>query len=608
MAVGALAQRAVDRSVRRRPVPGRLVEVDGRRLHLRVVGPDHGPTVLAQTGLGGTSTDWDRVMSHLDPGIRLVAIDRPGLGRSEEGPPPTVATAVAQVEAVTAALGVPTPVVLLGWSLGGLLDLGVALVRPDLVSGLVLVEPSHPEEARRFGDAALRPVGRLGLRATAVVWGLGGALLAGVPSRVAYVRSSTRDGRKPGGDLPTFATGPAGRALIGGARTRSPLPVTRSAPCDRRPPCPPRSRWCSSAADRPDERERQAWTEMHQDLAGWIPGTSLERVDQSGHDVPSDRPDAVADAVDRVVRAVAVASGTSSVTGPSAAAIPQRSGGTPGLHRRSVPWEPRARGVGLGRARGAMGVRPRPGHHEPAHGDRRRPGGGPGPSRSARHRVGLHLRGALLRRDRWWEGWLARGWRNSAKKPVANRDLWEPLVEIFRTRDDLRLEWVKGHSGDEMNDLVDRLAVKASHDGQGISGTSPPSEDQLGPPDAAGPVPAGSGGPPGSTAAHARDGRVPEGWPLVVVGVRSERLVDSDRGRELRDQLARILAAQHELHPDLVVLSGLRPGAGEVGALAAVDAGVPLTVVLPYPDPTAGWSADTRFPRSSASLPRPGRS
>src|SRR6202044_2402288 len=31
-------------------------------------------------------------------------------------------------------------------------------------------------------------------------------------------------------------------------------------------------------------------------------------------------------------------------------------------------------------------------------------------------------------RDRWWEGWLARGWLNSQKKPVANRDLWEPLI------------------------------------------------------------------------------------------------------------------------------------------------------------------------------------
>jgi ribonuclease HI len=63
-------------------------------------------------------------------------------------------------------------------------------------------------------------------------------------------------------------------------------------------------------------------------------------------------------------------------------------------------------------------------------------------------------------RDGWWKGWLARGWVNSAKKPVANRDLWEPLVELFQSRD-VSFRWVKGHSGDPMNDLVDRLAVEA---------------------------------------------------------------------------------------------------------------------------------------------------
>ena len=64
-------------------------------------------------------------------------------------------------------------------------------------------------------------------------------------------------------------------------------------------------------------------------------------------------------------------------------------------------------------------------------------------------------------RDGWWRGWLARGWVNSAKKPVANRDLWEPLVEAVRDRGDVAFRWVKGHSGDEMNDLVDSLAVEA---------------------------------------------------------------------------------------------------------------------------------------------------
>ena len=70
-------------------------------------------------------------------------------------------------------------------------------------------------------------------------------------------------------------------------------------------------------------------------------------------------------------------------------------------------------------------------------------------------------------RDRWWAGWLSRGWRNTAKQPVANRDLWEPLVDLYRARADgpgaVRFRWVKGHSGDPMNDLVDRLAVAAAN-------------------------------------------------------------------------------------------------------------------------------------------------
>lgn len=73
-------------------------------------------------------------------------------------------------------------------------------------------------------------------------------------------------------------------------------------------------------------------------------------------------------------------------------------------------------------------------------------------------------------RDRWWEGWLARGWINSARKPVANRDLWEPLVDLYREREGITFRWVKGHSGDPMNDLVDQLAVEAARTQTGRSG------------------------------------------------------------------------------------------------------------------------------------------
>ncbi|WP_345412835.1 ribonuclease H [Pseudonocardia xishanensis] len=65
-------------------------------------------------------------------------------------------------------------------------------------------------------------------------------------------------------------------------------------------------------------------------------------------------------------------------------------------------------------------------------------------------------------RDGWWKGWLSRGWVTSAKKPVVSRDLWEPLIELVNSRGNVSFRWVKGHSGDEMNDLVDRLAVEQS--------------------------------------------------------------------------------------------------------------------------------------------------
>ena len=63
--------------------------------------------------------------------------------------------------------------------------------------------------------------------------------------------------------------------------------------------------------------------------------------------------------------------------------------------------------------------------------------------------------------EAWWEGWLRRGWKNSQRQPVANRDLWEPLINLVRERGDVTFRWVRGHNGDLMNELVDALAVSA---------------------------------------------------------------------------------------------------------------------------------------------------
>ena len=72
-------------------------------------------------------------------------------------------------------------------------------------------------------------------------------------------------------------------------------------------------------------------------------------------------------------------------------------------------------------------------------------------------------------RDRWYEGWRRRSWRNSRGKPIANRDLWEPLLELaLGDGAQVRFSWVKGHAGDEMNEQVDALATEAADTGHGV--------------------------------------------------------------------------------------------------------------------------------------------
>lgn len=76
-------------------------------------------------------------------------------------------------------------------------------------------------------------------------------------------------------------------------------------------------------------------------------------------------------------------------------------------------------------------------------------------------------------KQRWHAGWRANGWKNSQKKPVANRDLWEPFIELALSRD-VSFRWVKGHGTDRMNHLVDELAVEAAQSGRGRTGAGSP--------------------------------------------------------------------------------------------------------------------------------------
>ncbi len=57
----------------------------------------------------------------------------------------------------------------------------------------------------------------------------------------------------------------------------------------------------------------------------------------------------------------------------------------------------------------------------------------------------------------WIHGWKKKGWKNSKKEPVANRELWEAL-DALNQMHDVDWQWVKGHSGDEGNERADELA------------------------------------------------------------------------------------------------------------------------------------------------------
>ncbi len=188
-------------------------------------------------------------------------------------------------------------------------------------------------------------------------------------------------------------------------------------------------------------------------------------------------------------------------------------------------------------------------------------------------------------RDRWHEGWVKRGWTNARKQPVANRDLWEPFVTLVLDRGDVTFRWVKGHSGDPMNDVVDRLAVEAALTQEARTGTRTPGPDELGPIE----------GPAGPCAG--RDARLPAGRLVLVTGHRPPELGgyhDNPTAGGVRRRLVEILGAKAELHPDLVVLSGLALGAEQLGAEAADEVGVPLVAVQPYPGPERVWPEAAR--------------
>ena len=59
--------------------------------------------------------------------------------------------------------------------------------------------------------------------------------------------------------------------------------------------------------------------------------------------------------------------------------------------------------------------------------------------------------------DEWYITWQKNGWKNSDKKPVVNRDLWEKLLALLSLYKVVFIK-VAGHSGNKLNERADELA------------------------------------------------------------------------------------------------------------------------------------------------------
>ncbi len=143
LVVEVLAER---HDLRKYPAPGELVPIDARRrLHVIEHGKQYSPetpVVILEAGLAATSLSWLFTPPLLAEFARVISYDRAGLGRSSDArEAPTVDHLLADLDALTKALGVTGPLILVGHSFGGLIARTFAHRHPDRVMGLVLVDP-----------------------------------------------------------------------------------------------------------------------------------------------------------------------------------------------------------------------------------------------------------------------------------------------------------------------------------------------------------------------------------------------------------------------------------------------------------------------------------
>jgi len=130
------------------PAPGRMVAVDGHRLHLNCRGTGR-PTVVLISGFGEVSSAWSWIAGDVSRDTRVCSYDPAGRAWSESGEESQNASARARdLHDLLRQAGETGPHVLVGHSFGGLYARIFAARYPEDVAGMVLLDATHPDMFR----------------------------------------------------------------------------------------------------------------------------------------------------------------------------------------------------------------------------------------------------------------------------------------------------------------------------------------------------------------------------------------------------------------------------------------------------------------------------
>lgn len=137
-------------------VAARVTQVGERAVEIELQGQGS-PAVVFESGLGDDLSSWEEVASTIARRTTCLAYSRAGYGQSAKSRSPRrdQRAVAAELDELLESLKVPPPYILVGHSLGGVYVQAYAAAYPQKVAGLVLVDPTHPDQlARARRDAA----------------------------------------------------------------------------------------------------------------------------------------------------------------------------------------------------------------------------------------------------------------------------------------------------------------------------------------------------------------------------------------------------------------------------------------------------------------------